>query len=287
MSLSPANQTRCSSVELLESGISLNDTLGAAFIGYSWACVVLGFLTTQVSNYYRRHASSDFMSLKILVGVLWSLELLHLILISQALYHYFISLFGSYLAIFTERIIWSLVTQVVVGVISSNILLHCESPTSSRRNNFITGTIALISLTEIGCIIVFVVQATMSILTLLLYAARPNTFQFIGVYFVLSKTFAVSFMCTLNTRRSNVDGAGVTDEPTVHIESSAFVIDAISSSRRTPYRYRQTYLSAGESTRNLTDRYHISSIVAGNKGPRLQEAISVENEQQPAGKIDE
>ncbi|KIK53852.1 hypothetical protein GYMLUDRAFT_63513 [Collybiopsis luxurians FD-317 M1] len=43
--------------------------------------------------------------------------------------------------------------------------------------------------------------STLSILALILYIARPYTFDFMGPYFVVTKAFAVSFMCTLNTRK--------------------------------------------------------------------------------------
>ncbi|KAJ3889859.1 hypothetical protein GG344DRAFT_66745 [Lentinula edodes] len=261
----------------------LNDTLGAAFIGYSISCVIFGIFTTQAISFYHRYRT-DPLNLKILVGVVW--------------------LFGSPIAVFTEPVEWSLVTQVLVGAISGSIVK--ASRLEINRNKIVTTALAVVILVQIemmgwvlkftlkGCILgslmylsrqhvtndvyitayevgafhlqnildiakikvvaslalatgaladfliavalcyylrklrtgyrEFVIEpdsllnslvqyalntgaltSTMSILTLVLdinqYDARTSTFQYMGVYFVLSKMFAVSFMCALSTRK--------------------------------------------------------------------------------------
>ena len=50
----------------LTSEASMDDTLGAAFIGYSFCCAIFGILTAQVSNYYQQYAV-DPLALKIVV----------------------------------------------------------------------------------------------------------------------------------------------------------------------------------------------------------------------------
>ncbi|THU81732.1 hypothetical protein K435DRAFT_735312 [Dendrothele bispora CBS 962.96] len=47
-----------------------------------------------------------------------------------------------------------------------------------------------------------VVTSAVSITTLVLFNVQPHNLIFIGVFFVLSKFYAISFMATLNTRRS-------------------------------------------------------------------------------------
>jgi len=54
--------------------------------------------------------------------------------------------------------------------------------------------------------------AAISLLTLIFYDLRPRNLQFMGFYFVLSKLYAISFLCTLNTRRI-IRGKG-TEGPT-------------------------------------------------------------------------
>lgn len=51
------------------TGITLNNTLGALLIGYSFACMVFGILTTQVFNYFQRFAV-DSPIMKTLVSVI-------------------------------------------------------------------------------------------------------------------------------------------------------------------------------------------------------------------------
>ncbi|KAJ3728448.1 hypothetical protein C8R42DRAFT_653809, partial [Lentinula raphanica] len=75
-------------------------------------------------NYHQKYAT-DPKPVRILVGIVWLLELLHVILISHALYHYTISLFGSVLAMITEHVVWSLVTQVLVAAMSGIIVKCC------------------------------------------------------------------------------------------------------------------------------------------------------------------
>ncbi|CAA7265487.1 unnamed protein product [Cyclocybe aegerita] len=64
-----------------------------------------------------------------------------------------------------------------------------------------------------------VVTSTVSMTVLILYNAMPtNNLYFVSVYFILSKLYAISFMATLNTRRSirgrGTDKQGVTTNNT-------------------------------------------------------------------------
>ncbi|KAJ7123250.1 hypothetical protein C8R43DRAFT_1031968 [Mycena crocata] len=43
--------------------------------------------------------------------------------------------------------------------------------------------------------------AAISLLTLIFYDLHPDNFQFLAFYFILSKLYAISFLCTLNTRK--------------------------------------------------------------------------------------
>ncbi|KAJ3997306.1 hypothetical protein F5050DRAFT_1806974 [Lentinula boryana] len=335
------------------SEISPDDTIGAAFVGYSFACVVLGILTSQVSNYYQKYVA-DPNPVRILVGIVWTLELLHVILISHALYHYTISLSGSVLAIFTEHVIWSLVTQVLIATISGTIAKICfvlriwkcaddcslevfsqlsadlSHFTVSRRNIYITATISMTIVAQFGFIIgslavtpsacpeniteftlisvrcrrmigsaalatgalgdvltavassfylrrlrtgftesdslvnhltgyainTGALTSTMSLLTLILYDARPNTFQFMGVYFVLSKTFAVSLMCTLNARKE-IAGRALEEEEISH--GIIPVTSNDTSTVSTAFRMESDYIRSGSHIQPYLIRENIAS----------------------------
>ncbi|KAJ3922675.1 hypothetical protein F5877DRAFT_75100 [Lentinula edodes] len=314
--------------QYLLPGINPDNTLGAAFIGYSFACAVFGVLTAQVTNYYQTEPDYD--------QFFRSLELIHVILISHALYHYTITLFGSMLEMITGHVVWSLVTQVLVAGISGSIVKLCfvlRVWRFSRRNVFITGLIFIVVLVQFGFIIgscksnhaasspsnlfgivkiiaytiaayqiqsfldlpklqvlgsialatgalgdvltavalIFYLRklrtgytepdslvnnltgyaihtgaftSAMTLLTLIFvrtkphclrsriplkpimkfqYDAYPNTFQYMAVYFVVSKTFAVSLMCTLNTRKQ-VAGRALEEDEDIQSSDSSLII---------------------------------------------------------------
>jgi len=73
--------------------------------------------------------------------------------------------------------------------------------------------------------------AAISLLTLIFYDLRPRNFQFLAFYFILSKLYAISFLCTLNTRKI-IRGKG-TDGPTggaSNISGSRFYLSHVSRS---------------------------------------------------------
>ncbi|KAF8194063.1 hypothetical protein K438DRAFT_1969353 [Mycena galopus ATCC 62051] len=47
--------------------------------------------------------------------------------------------------------------------------------------------------------------AAIGILTLIFYDLSPRTFRFMALYFILGKLYAISFLCTLNTRQTKTD----------------------------------------------------------------------------------
>ncbi|TBU60877.1 hypothetical protein BD310DRAFT_814675 [Dichomitus squalens] len=69
---------------------SLDDTLGAVFVGYSVGLARYGSNLQQAYRYFRVH-SADSWSLKAMVIVLLVLDTLHMVQVSQIMYHYLIS----------------------------------------------------------------------------------------------------------------------------------------------------------------------------------------------------
>ncbi|KAJ3880891.1 hypothetical protein F5051DRAFT_479089 [Lentinula edodes] len=337
--------------QYLLPGINPDNTLGAAFIGYSFACAVFGVLTAQVTNYYQTEPDYD--------QFFRSLELVHVILISHALYHYTITLFGSILEMITGHVVWSLVTQVLVASISGTIvklsaLSYGSGDALSRRNVFITGLIFIVVLVQFGFIIgscksnhaasspsnlfgivkiiAYIIAAyqiqsfldlpklqvlgsialatgalgdvltavalifylrklrtgytepdslvnnltgyaihtgaftsAMTLLTLIFvrtkphclrsriplkpitkfqYDVYPNTFQYMAVYFVVSKTFAVSLMCTLNTRKQ-VSGRALEEDEDIESSDSSVIIPAHTETVSPPYNMKSSLQKPG------------------------------------------
>ncbi|KAJ8487784.1 hypothetical protein ONZ51_g3979 [Trametes cubensis] len=128
--------------------ISLNDTLGAAFIGNILAACLYGLTTLQTSIYFGR-CRKDSTVMKGLVTLLWALDTLHLLLISHTVYSYTISNFGNIPALLKPT--WSvlvLVTGVSDGIIRA---LYCYRIwIVSGKNWLVCAAIAIASLVTLG-----------------------------------------------------------------------------------------------------------------------------------------
>ncbi|KIJ48783.1 hypothetical protein M422DRAFT_66276 [Sphaerobolus stellatus SS14] len=72
----------------------LTDLYGAAFIGLLVTCFLSGIMTLQVHLYFQ-DSHQDRLPLKLLVIVVWILDMTHLVGISVFVYHYVISNWGN------------------------------------------------------------------------------------------------------------------------------------------------------------------------------------------------
>ncbi|THH02438.1 hypothetical protein EW026_g421 [Hermanssonia centrifuga] len=97
---------------------SLNNTLGAVFIGNILAAILYGVTSLQTYIYYR--CNQDGKILKGVIFVLWCLDGLHLALITDAVYVYVVTDFGNYTAL--ETVEWGLAVTVLLCVISDFII---------------------------------------------------------------------------------------------------------------------------------------------------------------------
>jgi hypothetical protein len=90
--------------------------------------------------------------------------------------------------------------------------------------------------------------AAISLLTLIFYNWHPRNFEFMAFYFILSKLYAISFLCTLNTRKI-IRGKGTEQEgPTTgasgNISGNAFYISHVPPTNSNNYTYRGEYSTA-------------------------------------------
>ncbi|KAH9896845.1 hypothetical protein C8Q73DRAFT_687432 [Cubamyces lactineus] len=182
--------------------ISLNETLGAAFVGDILAACLYGLTTLQTLTYFGR-CRKDSVVLKSLVILLWALDTLHLILVSHTVYSYTITNFGNVPALLKPT--WSVIAQVFVTGVSDGIVraLYCYRIWMfSGRRWLLTTAIVIGTLATCG--------------SSLAYAARglqQSTFIELEkfswlLYFSLSWAFLSDFliaatMCTLLTKRRN------------------------------------------------------------------------------------
>ncbi|KAJ3841423.1 hypothetical protein F5878DRAFT_14400 [Lentinula raphanica] len=115
-----SNLTSAATNALLQSR-TIDNTLGAVFIGIIGATFLFGITTLQVYLYYH-HYQGDSRLHKLAVAVLWILDTVHLVLIVHAVYHYTIKGFGDLNNL--NFIVWSVKVQVTINVV---IILFVQS----------------------------------------------------------------------------------------------------------------------------------------------------------------
>ncbi|KAJ8462066.1 hypothetical protein ONZ45_g6186 [Pleurotus djamor] len=93
---------------------TLNNTIGALYVGTIIAAILYGFTTLQAYWYYHWYARRDTIVHRLAVGGLWCLDTLHLILICHGVYHYMVTGFGNFIGLL--NIVWSLQLQVTINV---------------------------------------------------------------------------------------------------------------------------------------------------------------------------
>ncbi|TFK73070.1 hypothetical protein BDN72DRAFT_835404 [Pluteus cervinus] len=97
------------------AGQSLNNSLGAAFLGVIFASILFGITNLQVFIYYSQYPK-DSRFQKLSVAAIWFLDSVHLALIVHGVYHYAISAFGDFSAL--ETVILSLKLNTAVTVLT-------------------------------------------------------------------------------------------------------------------------------------------------------------------------
>ncbi|KIM37530.1 hypothetical protein M413DRAFT_448350 [Hebeloma cylindrosporum] len=93
--------------------LTLDNTIGAAFLGLSASCILTGIAMVQTQLYYHSY-HKDWIFQKVAVGVLIILTVLHLAFTLHACYYYLITNFGNLVAI-QKSIEWSFKLQVLIS----------------------------------------------------------------------------------------------------------------------------------------------------------------------------
>ncbi|KAJ3781173.1 hypothetical protein GGU10DRAFT_367598 [Lentinula aff. detonsa] len=258
------------SIVTVSPAVTIDNTLGALFVGFTVACCVYGILLSQIYTYLT-HYPMDRSIYKLIVLLILTLETVDQALIGQIYYHYGISNFSNSLTLIEGAQTWSFILQQTLGSVVGAIVkiaFALRVWRFSQRNFWITGLIMILTLGGLSLALVFTIKSFMlpdvfsvvklrvlgtislgvgvltdiitasslcyflnklrtgyrqsdslvstlikyaintgaltsvvSITTVILYNIMPNNLIFIGVFFILSKLYAISFMATLNTRR--------------------------------------------------------------------------------------
>ncbi|RPD65458.1 hypothetical protein L226DRAFT_530957 [Lentinus tigrinus ALCF2SS1-7] len=182
------------------TGLALDDTLGAAFLGTIATSCLYGITIVQTYIYYKRN-ESDPAYLKLLVFFLWVLDSLHLALITHSVYFYAVTNFSNLLELTIPT--WSILSQIVVTGVSDGTVrgIFCQRVWKlSNRNWMLCLAIAVSSLVVFSGSIAFAVKgfsiasfANLSEISDILYVS-------LGSGVVADVLIAVS-MCVLLAKR--------------------------------------------------------------------------------------
>ncbi|KAH9936183.1 uncharacterized protein B0H18DRAFT_315389 [Fomitopsis serialis] len=137
-----------------------NTTFGAAFIGFGCSCVLLGTLSSQMYQYFRRYPQ-DRPFYKALVASLWLLEVVDSIFIACAVYFYVVTNWGNPLVLIMH-VQWTLILQVTLGATAGAIVKACFAMRVWRFSNcniWITTLILFLTFGQLAMACVYTAEA--------------------------------------------------------------------------------------------------------------------------------
>ncbi|KAJ4467247.1 hypothetical protein J3R30DRAFT_3849561 [Lentinula aciculospora] len=149
------------SVATVSPDITIDNTLGALFVGFAVACCVYGILLSQIYTYLA-HYPMDRPIYKFIVLLILTLETVDQVLIGQIYYHYGISNFSNPLALIEGAQKWSFILQQTLGSVVGTmvkIAFALRVPSVSQQNFWITGLIMVLTLGGMSLSIVFTVKS--------------------------------------------------------------------------------------------------------------------------------
>jgi len=140
---------------------TIDNTLGAVFVGFALACVMYGVLILQAFVYFGRYPQ-DRIHFKFLVIVILLLETIDQTFIGHISYFYTITNFGKVQVLFSSTVTWSFILQQTLGAVVGAIVkgsFGIRVWRFSGENYFITGLIMVLVFGQLGLAIAFTVKA--------------------------------------------------------------------------------------------------------------------------------
>ncbi|PBK84126.1 hypothetical protein ARMGADRAFT_1055598 [Armillaria gallica] len=143
---------------------SLNATMGVAFIGVVVAAILHGVSCVQ-AWYYFTHQHDQWPLKSIVVAVI-VFDTVHQALICHTVYTYLITHYGNVAEL--QRTVWSLMAEVFFNGFTAFLVqsfLALRVWRLSNRKILVTAIIALLVVTEFGCVITFGILALINVHT--------------------------------------------------------------------------------------------------------------------------
>ncbi|KAJ3566340.1 hypothetical protein NP233_g7067 [Leucocoprinus birnbaumii] len=295
---------------------TLDNTVGALFLGVLGAVFLFGITTLQTFWYYHLYPKDSLLH-KCSVAVLWTLDTLHLALTIQAVYTYLVTGFGDRIAI--DHILWSikslcdasvdtclmvavfwltvgeyhrgivkyLVAFVLLGGFAIGVVLayhvyHVHTYTELENVSwvivaaFATSTGIDFVITAAMCYylwksqvptsrlnsrILTVIQYSLgsglftsacSLSALFTYVLLPNTLVFLGLEFLLTKLYILSFLTMLNARKRTVTTNHPSTTGILTSEATQAGTPVTDLPRRLRNKFHQCTFSIGSNTSSQT-----------------------------------
>ncbi|THG98803.1 hypothetical protein EW026_g3441 [Hermanssonia centrifuga] len=135
--------------------VTKDNTYGAAFVGFACSCVVFGIVCTQMWTYFQRYPL-DRPFYKVLVAVLWLLEVVDQTFIGHATYFYAITNWGNPLILLAPPVSGrSSDARSSSG--SNRQSMFCNA--ISNGNKYVTTVIVILVIAQLGIACVYTEQA--------------------------------------------------------------------------------------------------------------------------------
>ncbi|KAJ7063812.1 hypothetical protein C8F01DRAFT_35925 [Mycena amicta] len=136
---------------LFPPGVTVDNTLGAAFVGFAVSCAAFGVCTNQAVTYFARYPE-DRPAYKLLVVLIWVLTAIDQAFIGHVVYFYTVTNYANPL-ILLEHVAWTLIVQLTVGSVVATIVRLCFAMRVwrfSQRNVPVTGLVILLTTAGMG-----------------------------------------------------------------------------------------------------------------------------------------
>ncbi|KAH7875717.1 hypothetical protein F5879DRAFT_543975 [Lentinula edodes] len=149
---------------------SLNNTMGAAYIGVSVAGFLLGLSCLQAYIYFSEQ--NDTRTIRSLVGLVVLFDFVHQALISHTVYYYLILNYANPSAL--SLAVWSLLAEVLFNGFTAfcvQSFLTWRIWRLSNSNIWVTGIVVSLVLAEFGCVVAFGIIALVRVSTFVELAA--------------------------------------------------------------------------------------------------------------------
>jgi len=147
-------------VTLAAQSPGIENTLGAAFVGFAFSCVVYGIMTVQVYTYFRRYPN-DRRIYKFLAAGLWIFETVDQCFIGHVNYYYSIENYLNPAALTLDKPVWTLILQLIISSVTGAVVKSAFAIRVWRFSNYnflIAGILLLLTIVQLSLATAYTVK---------------------------------------------------------------------------------------------------------------------------------